>query len=145
MNEDVYMASNNKAVNVYTLAGNYDVAANVLSVGSHTVPVCVEVTKAGHYTFSMPSNFSGEVTLIDTFNNERTNLALDDYEVDLAKGVIEDRFLMEININNAVTAIDGVEDGGSLKDGKAHKFLQDGIMYIKHNDRIYDANGILVK
>ena len=138
---DVYMSFNNLAVNIYTLAGNYDVAANVLSVGNHTIPVCVEVTKAGTYTFSMPSNFSGTATLVDSFTGERTNLALDDYEVNLQKGVIEDRFLLEIDVQKVATAIDGTTGSGSLKDGNAHKFLQNGMMYILQNGMLYDAQG----
>ncbi len=141
LNEDVYMSFNNLAVNIYTLAGNYDVAANVLSVGNHTIPVCVEVTKAGTYTFSMPSNFSGTATLVDSFTGERTNLALDDYEVNLQKGVIEDRFLLEIDVQKVATAIDGTTGSGSLKDGNAHKFLQNGMMYILQNGMLYDAQG----
>jgi uncharacterized repeat protein (TIGR02543 family) len=141
LNEDVYMSFNNLAVNIYTLAGNYDVAANVLSVGNHTIPVCVEVTKAGTYTFSMPSNFSGTATLVDLFTGERTNLALDDYEVNLQRGVIEDRFLLEIDVQKVATAIDGTTGSGSLKDGNAHKFLQNGMMYILQNGMLYDAQG----
>jgi len=141
LNEDVYMSFNNLAVNIYTLAGNYDVAANVLSVGNHTIPVGVKVTKAGTYRFSMPGNFSGEVTLLDTFTGESTNLALDDYEVELPKGTTEDRFFLKTNIKKVATAIDGISEDGSLKDGKAHKFLQNGVMYILQNGVLYDAQG----
>jgi hypothetical protein len=145
LNEDVYMAYNKNVVDIFTFAGNYDVAANVLSLGNHIVEVGVEVTTAGTYTFSMPSSFSGTVTLIDKATGDRTNLALDDYEVRLEKGSITDRFLMEINIENVPSTIDGVNGEGSLKDGKAHKFLENGIMYILHNNRIYNANGMLVE
>lgn len=141
LNEDVYMTYNNYAVNVYTLAGNYDVAANVLSVDNHVIPVGVEVNKAGTYTFSMPSNFSGKVTLIDNFTGEHTDLSISDYEVELPKSVIEDRFMLEINIEKVTTAIDGINGEGTLKDGKAHKFLQNGIMYILQNGILYDAQG----
>ncbi len=141
LNEDVYMTYNNYAVNVYTLAGNYDVAANVLSVDNHVIPVGVEVNKAGTYTFSMPSNFSGKVTLIDNFTGEHTDLSISDYEVELPKSVIEDRFLLELDIEKVTTAIDGANDGATLKDGKAHKFLQNGIMYILQNGILYDAQG----
>ena len=145
LNEDVYMSFNNLAVNIYTLAGNYDVAANVLSVGNHTIPVGVKVTKAGTYTFSMPSNFSGTATLVDSFTGERTNLALDDYEVNLQRGVIEDRFLLEIDVQQVATAIDGASGEGSLKDGKAHKFLQNNTLYILQNGVLYDARGARVQ
>ena len=146
LNEDVYMSPNSRAVNIYTLAGNYDVAANVLSISDHVVPVGLNVKKAGTYTFAMPNNFSGTVTLIDTYTETRTNLAMGDYTVNLPKGVNNERFLLEININNAPTAIDGVTDGsGTLRDGKAHKFIMNGQMYILKNGELFDATGRRVK
>lgn len=146
LNEDVYMSYNSRPVNIYTLAGNYDVAANVLSINDHTIPVGLEVTKAGTYRITMPSNFSGEVTLLDTFTGESTNLALEDFEVTLPKGVVVDRFFLKINIKKVATAIDGVEDGSNtLKNGKAHKFIENGQMYILQNGVIYDAQGKRVK
>lgn len=146
LNEDVYMTLNGKNVNVYSYAGDYDVAANVLSVANHTVPVGVTVKANGTYKFSMPSNFSGTVTLVDKFAQTRTNLAIEDYEVTLNKGTINDRFELKININKTPTAIDGVESGeGTLKDGKAHKFIMNDMLYIIRDGRIYDATGVLVK
>ena len=145
LNEDVYMSFNSNAVNIYTLSGNYDVAANVLSINNHTIPVCVEVTKAGSYTFSMPSHFSGIATLVDTFDGTRTNLALEDYEVSLQKGVIEDRFILELDVQQVATSIDGASGEGSLKDGKAHKFLQNNTLYILQNGVLYDARGARVQ
>ena len=140
LNEDMYMVTNSRAVNIYTYAGDYDVAANVLPLETTIVPVGVMVKTAGSYTFSMPSDFSGTVTLVDSFAQTRTNLAVEDYTVDLEKGTFNDRFLLEININKVPTAIDGVP-GGSLKDGKAHKFIENGAMYILQDGKIYDARG----
>ena len=140
--EDMCKVYNNGLPQVYTFAGAYDVAYNATPLESQTVPVGLRIRKNGNYTFSMPENFSGEVTLIDTYAQTRTNLALDDYEVYLEKGTIDDRFELEINVNKMPTAIDGAEDGsGSLKDGKAHKFIENGVMYILENGRIYDARG----
>ena len=146
LNEDMYMVTNKLPVNIYTFAGNYDVAGNVLPIESTTVPVGVIVKTAGTYKFSMPSNFSGEVTLVDNFAQTRTNLSLEDYEVELEKGTINDRFHLEINIKKVPTAIDGVEDGsGSLKDGKAHKFIMNDMMYILKDGVLFDARGTKVK
>ena len=140
LNEDMYMMRSSSKADLYTFAGNYDVAANVLSMNNHIVPVGMDVKRAGTYRFTMPSEFSGTVTLIDTETGVRTNLALSDYEVALPKGTSNTRFLLEIDINKMPTAIDGV-DGGSLKDGKAHKFIQNGQMYILKDGIIYDARG----
>lgn len=142
LNEDLYLVTNSQPVNVFSFAGNYTVGANVLSVNNHIVPLGLIVRQNGTYTFSMPSNFSGTVTLIDTYAQTRTNLALDDYELYLERGTINDRFFLEININNAPTAIDGVTDGsGSLNDGKAHKFIMNDQMYILRDGVVYDAQG----
>ncbi len=144
LNEDMYMVTNKLPVNIYTFAGNYDVAGNVLPIESTTVPVGVIVKTAGTYTFSMPSHFDGTVTLVDTYAQTRTNLGIEDYTVNLEEGTFNSRFLLELNIHQAPTAIDGVSDG-TLKDGKAHKFLQNGVMYILQNGVMYDAQGKRVK
>lgn len=145
LNEDMYMMKSSKIADVYTFAGGYELAANVLPVNSHIVPVSIDTKSAGTYTFSMPSNFDGTVTLIDTYANTRTNLGIEDYEIYLESGTISGRFELEININMAPTAIDGVSGEGSLKDGKAHKFIMNGVMYILENGNLYDARGNRVK
>ncbi len=144
--EDMMKIKNSGKPNLYLYAGNYDVAYSQVPVETQTVPVGVIIRQNGTYTFSMPSNFDGTVTLIDKFAQTRTNLALGDYEVALERGTINDRFELEINIRNVPTAIDGVTDGsGSLKDGKAHKFIENGAMYILREGQIYDARGNKVK
>lgn len=144
LNEDMYMMRSSNTVDLYSFAGAYDVAANVLPIDDQLVRVGVDVKRAGTYRFTMPSEFSGTVTLIDNLMGTRTNMALGDHEVYLERGVDNNRFLLEININKMPTAIDGV-DGGSLKDGKAHKFIENGQMYILQNGIIYDAQGKRVK
>lgn len=146
LNEDVYMVKNGVNADLYTYAGGYELGANVLTMDNHIIPVGIDVQKAGTYTFSMPSNFSGTVTLIDNFTQTRTNLAVDDYEIALPKGTINDRFELEININKMPTAIDGVDaNQGALKDGKAHKFIENDMMYILKDGVLYDARGNRVK
>ena len=142
LREDMFKMYNNGIPNIYTFAGSYDVAYNAVPVKNQIIPMGVLIRKNGTYTFSMPSNFSGTVTLIDNFSQTRTNLALEDYEVYLEKGTIDDRFELEINIQNAPTAIDGASDGkGSLKDGKAHKFIMNDLLYILKDGVLYDAQG----
>ncbi|MBO6306920.1 MAG: InlB B-repeat-containing protein [Paludibacteraceae bacterium] len=146
LNEDLYKVTNANKPNIYAYAGNYDCGISRVPVESQTVPVGVITRKNGTYTFSMPTNFDGTVTLIDKFAQTRTNLALEDYEVALPKGTINDRFELELDIRKVPTAIDGVTDGnGSLKDGKAHKFIENGAMYILREGQIYDARGNKVK
>lgn len=146
LNEDMYIMKGSKVADIYTHADGYELAANVLTINSHIVPVSVDTKSAGTYTFSMPSNFSGTVILIDKYANTRVNLAYEDYEVYLEQGAIKDRFEVEININDAPTTIDGAADGeGTLKDGKAHKFIMNDMMYILKDGVLYDARGNRVK
>ena len=144
--EDLFKIENTNRHNIVVYAGNYDVAYSQVPVENQTIPVGVIIRQNGTYTFSMPSNFDGTVTLIDKFAQTRTNLALGDYEVTLERGTINDRFELEINIRNVPTAIDGVTDGsGTLKDGKAHKFIENGAMYILRDGQVFDALGNKVK
>ena len=146
LNEDVYMSSNNAAVNIYTFAGDYDVAANILSIGNHTIPVGLEVRTAGTYTISMPNSFNGTAILVDKQTGVRTNLGISDYEVELPKGVTDDRFELEISdISNVITDVEYTNGEGSLKDGKAHKFIRNGLLYIVRDGKVYDARGAKVE
>lgn len=140
--EDMFKIINKKLSNIFSYAGSNCVAYNKIPVESTTINLGVEIRKNGTYTFSMPENVAGQITLIDNFAQTRTNLNIEDYVVDLNKGNYYDRFSIEINVNNAPTAIDGVTDGsGSLKDGEAHKFIMNDQMYILKNGIIYDARG----
>ena len=139
LNEDMYMGSSSPIANLYTYAGAYDVAANVLSVNSHIVPVGVQVKQAGTYTFSMTTPFDGTVTLIDYHTGARTNLGWSNYTITLEKGTLNDRFALEINIQNVSTDVEG--NTGHFKGKDAVKFLHNGILYIKKGDAIYDARG----
>lgn len=143
-NEDMMKIHNSGKTNIYSFAGPYDVAANVLPKENRSIKLGIEASESGMYTIHVPGNFSGIATLFDNVENKRTNLALEDYEIFLEKGKYEDRFFIEIDLNKMPTAIDGVS-GGSLKDGKAHKFIQNGQMYILQNGIIYDAQGKRVK
>ena len=144
--EDMMKIVRNGKPNVYVYSGAYDVAYSQVPVVSQTIPVGVIIPQDGTYTFTMPTNFDGTVTLVDTFEQTRTNLGLGDYELYLDRGTINDRFYLEIDIHKVPTAIDGAEDGsGSLKDGKAHKFIENGIMYILKDGEIFDARGTHIK
>lgn len=145
LREDMYKMYNSGIPQIYTFAGAYDVAYNGVPIKSQTIPVGVLIRKNGTYTFSMPTTFSGTVTLIDTFEQTRTDLSLTDYTVELEKGTINDRFLLEINIENVVTSLENENGNNVLNDGGAHKFIKNDNMYILRNGIIYDAQGRKVK
>ena len=145
LNEDLYMLKNGVNADLYTFAGAYEASANVLTVSNHTVPVGIDVKTAGTYTFSMPDNFDGTVTLLDTYTQTRTNLSLDVYEVYLEQGTIEGRFFIELNIQGTITSLENVDGNNGINDGGVHKFIQNDQMYILKNGVIYDARGARVK
>ena len=143
LNEDLYKATNANLPNVYAYAGAYDCGVSIMPIESTTVPVGVITRKKGSYTFSMPSDFSGTVTLVDSFAQTRTNLAVEDYTVDLEKGTINDRFCLELDIQAVTTNLDQTSDGFT-KD-KTRKVMIDGILYIVKDGKMYDARGNKVK
>lgn len=145
LREDMYKMYNSGIPQIYTFAGAYDVAYNGVPEKSQTIPVGVLIRKNGTYTFSMPTTFSGTVTLIDTFEQTRTDLSITDYTVELEKGIINDRFLLEINIESVVTSLENENGNNVLNDGGVHKFIKDDNMYILRNGVIYDAQGRKVK
>lgn len=144
--EDLFKIDNKKIPNIFSYASGNAVAYNKVAVESQTINLGIDIRKNDTYTFEMPENVAGQVTLIDNFAQTRTNLNMENYEIYLNKGNYYDRFSIEININKVPTAIDGVTDGqGSLKDGKAHKFIMNDQMYILKDGVLYDAHGNRVK
>ena len=139
------MLKNGVNADLYTFSGPYEAGANVLTVGNHVVPVGIDVKTAGTYTFSMPDNFSGTVTLLDTYTQTRTNLSLDEYEVYLNTGVINDRFFLELDIQEVITSLENIEGNNGINDGGVHKFIKNDKMFILKNGVIYDATGRRVK
>jgi len=144
LNEDLYKMVNKGKTNIYVYAGDYDVAYSTTPVESQTIEVGVIIAKKGTYTFSMPEGINGTVTLIDTYTQTRTNLALEDYEVYLNKGTINDRFLLEIDVQHATTDVVTVS-GDWLEESGIRKFIYDNQLYIMKNGVIYDARGNRVK
>lgn len=142
LNEDMYMMRSSRTVDLYSFAGSYDVAANVLSLANHTVPIGLDVKRAGTYRFKMPSSFNGTVILLDKTTGERTNLALSDYEVYLESGMNHTRFELILSVSMITTTIESV---GEQTDGQVRKYLQNGQLFILKEGVVYDARGNKVK
>ena len=145
LNEDVCMLKNGVIADLYTFSGAYEAGANVMTIGNHIIPVGIDVKTAGTFTFSMPDNFDGTVTLLDTYTQTRTNLSLDVYEVYLEQGTIEGRFFIELDVQQTITSLENVDGNNGINDGAVHKFIQNDQMYILKNGVIYDARGARVQ
>ena len=143
LNEDMMKIHNSGRANIYSYAGAYDVASNILPVESRTVTLGVEVAADGTYTFRMPADISGTVTLLDNQTNTRTNLSAGDYEVYLAKGTYEGRFYLEIDVREVTTVLpsyDGYSDSDHVL-----KFVRDGHLFIRRQADTFDARGNRVR
>ena len=143
LNEDMMKIHNSGRANIYSYAGAYDVASNILPVESRTVTLGVEVAADGTYTFRMPADISGTVTLLDNQTNTRTNLSAGDYEVYLAKGTYEGRFFLEIDVREVTTVLpsyDGYSDSDHVL-----KFVRDGHLFIRRRADTFDARGNRVR
>lgn len=141
LREDMCKFYNKGIPQIYTFAGDYDVAYNGVPVKSQIIPLGVVIRRNGTYTFSMPTDFSGTVTLVDTYAQTRTNLAFDEYEVQLEKGTIDDRFYLEIDLKKVATSLENTEGNNVLNDGGYHKFVRDDKLFILKNGVVYDAQG----
>ena len=132
--------------NIYTFAGNEEVAANCLPYKDETtiVPVGLTVDEEGEYIFSIPEGTNGVgVTLVDNERQTRTNLALTDYTVSLEKGTYDQRFVLEISpIEQIVTNVELIngENGDAALNGVSKKLI-DGVLYIIKDGKVFDARG----
>lgn len=137
--------------NIYTFAGNEEVAANCLPFKEETtvVPVGLTVDEEGEYIFSIPDGTSGVgVTLVDNERQIRTNLALTDYMTYLPAGDHNNRFVLEISpIEQIVTGVEMIngENGDASLNGEnvtgVCKKLIDGLLYIVKDGKVFDARG----
>jgi hypothetical protein len=144
--EDLSKEMNSK-YNIYTKVGYERLAANSLPLTEQTtiVPVGVKISTDGTYIFSIPEGTNGVgVILVDEFAGTRTNLALEDYEVNLTAGKVDDRFKLEISpVAQMPTDIELINSEKS--ETGVRKMLIDGILYIVRDGKIFDAQGKRVK
>ena len=136
----------NAGANIYTFIGYEQVAGNSMPFSNQTttVPVGVQIADGGEYTFAMPDGTNGVgVVLVDNVANTRTNLALEDYTINLAAGQYDERFVLEISpIVNTPTSVETVSGDGKKN---IRKMMVDGVLYIVRDGKVFDARGMLCK
>ena len=134
----------NAGANIYTLAGeeNIQLAGNSLPIANTTIPVGVQIAKAGEYTFAMPDGTAGiTVELIDYETNTRTNLLFNDYTVNLPAGTNESRFALYMQPSKVATDMENISDETTgLK-----KYIIDGQLFLQKDGVLYDAQGHIVR
>ena len=115
-NLDLNKMVEKKANQIYSLTDKaVPFAANVLPLGTDTVPLVVNIVNEGEYTFSLNTDKHQGMApvLYDMFKNEKINLLTTDYLVELEKGKYEDRFFLLFTPETPiVTSFETTEDGG---------------------------------
>ena len=133
----------NTGANIYTLIGSEtEVAANVMPIANTTIPVGVQIAKAGEYTFAMPDGTDGiTVELIDYETNTTTNLLLSEYNVSLPAGTFENRFALIVKPNKVATDMETIDD----ETNGVKKYIIDGKLFLQKDGMLYDAQGHIVR
>ena len=146
-NHDLFKEMNGNKGNIWTVTTDgIPVAGNSMpfSENTTTVPVGVKVTAQGDYTFALPEGTNGVgVFLVDYVTGARTNLALENYTVNLAAGQYDNRFSIEISpIAQAPTDI---EQTGAGVQEDVRKVMVDGVLYIVKDGVVFDAQGCKIE
>jgi archaellin len=145
-NQDLIKEMNASRSNIYTLVGYERLAANSMPIeftNTTIIPVGVNIKTTGEYTFAMPEGTNGVgITLVDTETNVRTSLSAFNYTVNLNAGQYDSRFILEISpISQTTTGVEEINDPSS----NVRKLMIDGILYIIHEGKMYDARGARVE
>ena len=147
MNSDLTKIFNANA-NIYSIITHNgtptELAANVLPLDSCVIPLGVQLSADGEYTFAMPNGTDGIVIeLLDYETNTTTNLLLDSYTVALTAGTIEHRFALSLKPEKPASTVE-VE---TLKtaNGELRKYIIDGRLFLRKDGALYDAQGKLVR
>lgn len=143
MNKDLTKIMNGGTHNLYTLCEDIELGAQFLPVSDETVsiPVGIDVPNNGTVELAIPDGTDGlEVYLFDRTTGKHTNMLMSTYTVDLEKGTLNDRFVLEVRSSQMPT---GIMSTGKVEE-EVTKYMIDGHLYIKKGQRIYNAEGKLV-
>lgn len=134
-------------LNFYTFAGMTTMYANGMTYaeGQEWNAAGLTAIKDGEYTFSVSkvnTDYIKAVMLKDIYNNAEYDLLMSDVTLYLDKGTVDDRFALKIVLKSeqdTPTALDEIMEDGSSEGPK--KYIYNNVMYIRHNNRIYDSTG----
>ncbi len=138
-------------LNFYTFAGTNTMYANGMTYaeGQEWNAAGLTATVDGEYTFSaskVNTEYVKAVMLKDMNTNTEYDLLMSDVTIYLEKGTIDGRFAIKIVLKSeeeVTTLLDQINEDGINRGPE--KFIYNDVMYIRHNGRIYDATGRIVK
>ncbi len=140
INKDLTKAFNSNINNIYTICDDVELGAQFLPLGDESVyiPVGIDAAYNGTVELCMPNGTDGlEVYLFDRETQKHTNMLTTTYTVDLTQGINDDRFLLEVRRPQMPTDI---MTTGSVED-ETTKYMQNGHLYIKKGQNVYNAEG----
>ena len=134
----------NKGANIYSVVYGDQMAGNVVPAEEAIIPLGVVITKAGEYSFTLPSNTNGiTVELIDYEHGTITNLVAMDYTVVMSTGTFDNRFALRMQPDKVTTGVENTILGSD--NDQVHKLLIDGVLYLIKDGAMYDTQGHAIR
>ena len=145
---DLSKMQNTGCLNLYTLnPNNQELAFNAMSDEDalQPIPVGATIPSEGTYTFSFDADqydfmALDELVLIDYQENTSTNLLYSNYECNVPKGTINNRFALLVKRTNSNQEVPTGIDNIQTEDNR--KFIRDGQLYILKDNKLYNAIGV---
>lgn len=163
--DQLFITANEDAEPVYTPGVDVAKAGNIGNVNvpqiwtnAYETKLCAQeaqlINGKAHYELSLYAPADGTYTMTShntpanytlyLTNNGRAiwNLSINDtYSLDLTKGTHSEYGLMIVKLNNAPTEIDAI----SSQPSGSGKVIRNGILYILHNGKVFNAQGAVMK
>ena len=130
-------------IKFYSIESGETLFANAMTYKEAETPIAlgVRIAVAGSYTFSCPRameyDYVATCVLHDKVAGTYNDLATNDYSVSLEAGTYTDRFEITITmVEETPTDMDNISTYE-----KPEKFIENGVLYIRRGNKLYDSNG----
>ncbi len=137
-----FMSSDAAVPQIYSIGADGRYSINERPAGDGRAVIGAYFGKDGIHTIVLSGNIDAEVVLTDLYENKTCTLNRQSYTFDAAKGVCNDRFI--INVNNGTTGITDIQEHG----GDADISVNNGVMTIEQADKddieVYSIGGSLI-
>lgn len=137
-----FMSSDAAVPQIYSIGADGRYSINERPAGDGSAVIGAYFGNDGMHTIALSGNIDAEVVLTDLYENKTCTLNRQSYTFDAAKGVCNDRFI--INVNNGTTGITDIQEHG----GDADISVNNGVMTIEQADKgdieVYSIGGSLI-
>lgn len=137
-----FMSSDAAVPQIYSIGADGRYSINERPAGDGSAVIGAYFGNDGMHAIALSGNIDAEVVLTDLYENKTCTLNRQSYTFDAAKGVCNDRFI--INVNNGTTGITDIQEHG----GDADISVNNGVMTIEQADKgdieVYSIGGSLI-